>query len=240
MLPTLFNYEGRQLRMVTIENEPWFVAKDVCELLEINDTWNAVNRLSPAMKGTHTISTLGGNQEAMVISEPGVYKLVFTSRKPEAERFTDWLASEVIPQIRKTGVYVAPSVDSSMLFQIAKAMEEKEQRIAMLTPKAEYFDALVDRNLLTNFRDTAKELHIKESEFIAFLLEESYIYRDQSKKLKPYAKYVPSLFEIKEQTRDKWAGNQTLITPRGRETFRLLLGKEKEHNSNKESELRKR
>ncbi|WP_202798723.1 phage antirepressor KilAC domain-containing protein [Desulfosporosinus sp. OT] len=98
---------------------------------------------------------------------------------------------------------------------------EKEKQI--LIPKAEYFDALVDHNLLTNFRDTAKELKIKEHIFINWILDKGYVYRDAKGKLKPYADYVPALFEIKEKQRDKWAGTQTLITPRGRETFRLLL-----------------
>ena len=103
----------------------------------------------------------------------------------------------------------------------ALVASEKEKQI--LLPKAQYFDALVERNLLTNFRDTAKELKIKEGLFIVWLLDEEYVYRDLSKKLKPFAQHVPKLFEIKEWSNDKKAGNQTLITPRGRETFRLLL-----------------
>lgn len=95
----------------------------------------------------------------------------------------------------------------------------------IMQPKADYFDELVDRNLLTNFRETAKQLGIKEKSFICFLLEKKYIYRDKRGKLMPYAQYVESgLFEIKEQINEKthWAGTQTLITPKGRETFRLL------------------
>lgn len=107
--------------------------------------------------------------------------------------------------------------------RLAADLWEENQK---MLPKANYFDNLVDRNLLTNFRDTAKELHTKEGLFIDWLLDNEYIYRDQNKKLKPYAKYVPSLFELKEWGNDKKAGTQTLITPRGRETFRLLLGRE--------------
>lgn len=95
----------------------------------------------------------------------------------------------------------------------------------ILSPKAEYFDQLVDRNLLTNFRDTAKQLGIKEREFVKFLLEKKYIYRDKGGKLHPYAQKSDGLFEIKECFNEKtnWSGTQTLITPRGREAFRLLL-----------------
>lgn len=95
----------------------------------------------------------------------------------------------------------------------------------IMQPKADYFDELVDRNLLTSFRETAKQLDIKEKEFIAFLLEKKYIYRDKKGKLMPYADKNKGLFEIKETFNEKtqWSGTQTLITPKGRETFRLLF-----------------
>ncbi|KAJ50703.1 anti-repressor protein [Clostridium tetanomorphum] len=94
-----------------------------------------------------------------------------------------------------------------------------------MQPKAEYFDELVDRNLLTNFRDTAKELKVKEKVFISFLLNIRYVYRDKKQKLKPYADKNDGLFEIKEVKNERtgWVGTQTLITPKGRETFRLLI-----------------
>jgi len=93
-----------------------------------------------------------------------------------------------------------------------------------MRPKADYFDDLVERNLLTNFRDTAKELRIKQTDFILFLLNSKYIYRDQKGKLRPYSEHVDYLFEVKESINQKtgWTGTQTLVTPRGRETFRLL------------------
>lgn len=94
-----------------------------------------------------------------------------------------------------------------------------------MKPKAEYFDELVDRNLLTNFRDTAKELKVQEKLFIQFLLDKKYIYRDRKGRIKPYAEKNDQLFEIKEAKNEKtgWVGTQTLITPKGRETFRLLM-----------------
>jgi len=94
-----------------------------------------------------------------------------------------------------------------------------------MLPKAEYFDELVDRNLLTNFRDTAKELKIKEKTFIQFLINKKYVYRDKKGQLKPYGDKNIGLFEIKEAKNEKtgWVGTQTLITPKGRETFRLLI-----------------
>ena len=94
----------------------------------------------------------------------------------------------------------------------------------IMQPKAAYFDELVSRNLLTSFRETAKQLEIKEKEFIRFLVDKKYIYRDKKGKLMPYAEKNNGLFEMKESFNEKtqWSGTQTLITPKGRETFRLL------------------
>lgn len=94
----------------------------------------------------------------------------------------------------------------------------------IMAPKADYFDELVDRNLLTNFRETAKQLGIGEKAFIQFLLDKKYIYRDKRGKLMPYADKNNGLFEIKECFNEKtqWSGTQTLVTPKGREAFRLL------------------
>ena len=96
----------------------------------------------------------------------------------------------------------------------------------IMAPKADYFDELVDRNLLTSFRDTAKLLHIGQNTFIRYLLDRKYLYRDQSGKLMAYQKHIDDgLFELKERFNEKtnWKGTQPLVTPKGRETFRLLL-----------------
>lgn len=101
----------------------------------------------------------------------------------------------------------------------------KEENLVM-KPKAEYFDELVERNLLTSFRTTAKEFGIKESALIGWLIENKYIYRDQKNKLCAYAaQKTDGLFEEKEYTskHSTHAGTQTLITPKGRETFRILM-----------------
>lgn len=94
----------------------------------------------------------------------------------------------------------------------------------IMKPKAEYFDDLVDKNLLTGFRETAKELKVKEKAFVKFLIEHKYIFRDKKGKLQPNANKNNGLFEVKETKNEKtqWVGTQTLITPKGRETFRLL------------------
>lgn len=95
----------------------------------------------------------------------------------------------------------------------------------IMKPKADYFDELVERNTLTSFRETAKQLEVKEKSFIKFLLDHKYIYRDGKGKIMPYADKNYGLFEVKESFNEKtqWSGTQTLITPKGRETFRLLM-----------------
>lgn len=107
--------------------------------------------------------------------------------------------------------------------EVKKATAPLLGTIAEQQPKVAYFDDLVEKNLLTNFRDTAKELKIGQNEFIKWLTEKGYIYRDKKNQIKPKANHTPDLFELKEWVRGSKSGVQTLITPKGRETFRLLL-----------------
>lgn len=95
---------------------------------------------------------------------------------------------------------------------------------AIMAPKADYFDELVERNTLTNFRETAKQLNIPPKKFVTFLLDRKFIYRDKKGKLLPYEDKNDGLFEVKEcfNSKTQWSGTQTLVTPKGRETFRLL------------------
>jgi len=148
--------------------------------------------------------------------------------------FAQWLSpsfyiwcNDQIKELMTKGVVALPGDYLSALKALVVAEEEK-QRLALenssMRPKADYFDAIVDRNLLTNFRDTAKELHIKQTDFITWLEGRGFIYRDARKQIKPIAQCVEDgWFEMKEYTKGDHAGNQTLITPKGRETFRLLL-----------------
>jgi prophage antirepressor-like protein len=103
----LFEYQHKQVRTEYVDGQIWFYAKDVCEVLEIVNHRDAVSNLSDKMKrSVGSTDAIGRARDASVISEAGVYKLAFRSNKPEAEKFTDWVAGEVIPQIRKTGRYV--------------------------------------------------------------------------------------------------------------------------------------
>ena len=178
------------------------------------------------------------------IPENVFYRLAMKAKNETAERFQAFIADEVIPSIRRHGVYMTPEtleaaiLNPDTLIKLCTALKEEQDKRkaleaansaltmdnAVMKPKADYFDELVDRNLLTNFRETAKQLGIKEKEFIRFLMEKKYLYRDKRGKLMPYAEKNNGLFEIKECFNEKtqWSGTQTLITPKGKETFRLL------------------
>jgi prophage antirepressor-like protein len=101
-LPTEFRFDDSSVRTVVKDGEPWFVAKDVCEILDLEDPSMTVSRLDEDQRGKANVCTPGGQQQMLTVSESGLYSLIFTSRKPEAKRFRKWIASEVLPEIRKT------------------------------------------------------------------------------------------------------------------------------------------
>ena len=96
-LPTEFKFDESPVRVVLKHDEPWFVAKDVCDILEHSDPSMAVSRLDDDEQGTTNVRTPGGPQEVLTVSESGLYNLIFTSRKPEAKRFRKWVTGTVLP-----------------------------------------------------------------------------------------------------------------------------------------------
>lgn len=102
----VFNFGEHSVRVVVRDGEPWFVATDVAVALGYRDAANAGRILADHQKGTQIVSTPSGEQRVTIINESGLYRLVLRSRKPEAEKFSDWVTGEVLPAIRKTGVYV--------------------------------------------------------------------------------------------------------------------------------------
>lgn len=103
--PMLFNFDGLPIRSLKIKGEPWFVAADVAAVLEYRDAFNLARILDDDEKGTHVVSTPGGDQEMSTINESGLYAAILKSRKPEARKFRRWVTGEVLPSIRKTGGY---------------------------------------------------------------------------------------------------------------------------------------
>lgn len=238
------NSEFGEVRTMLIDGEPWFVGKDVAEALRYQNASKAISdHVDDEDKlNNESLSSLG-QRGGWLINESGLYSLILSSKLPSAKRFKHWVTAEVLPSIRKTGSYSLKDNVSVPSYQIEdpikraeawieeqkKALalkadnENKQKLIEEQKPKADYFDNLVDRNLLTNFRDTAKQLGIGQKTFINFLLEREYVYRDKAGKIKPYITYNHSLFEVKDYENNGHVGHQTLITPKGKETFKLLI-----------------
>ena len=213
----------------------YFCLTDVADVLEISNANPSRFNLDEAGVHKMYISYPSGSKQVTFINEPNLYRVIFRSNKEQAKQFQDWVFNEVLPTIRKTGAYMSeppqpvqpvPLTFAEALRALAdevEAHEHTQQQLAIAEPKVQYFDKLVERNLLTNFTTTAKEFGIKRKDLIDYLLDNGYIYRDQQGNLLPYAVHVPHLFEVKEYCKDHHSGTQTLITPKGRETLRLLL-----------------
>lgn len=232
----IFNNDRFEVRATMEGGEPLFVAADVCRALDHSNVTVALDRLDDDEKAKLNLGLTGGATNC--VTESGLYALVLGSRKPEAKQFKRWITHQVIPSIRKTGGYIAGQsqmTDSELmaaaLLLADRQIKERDARIstlsvqnAIMAPKADYFDELVERNTLTNFRETAKELGVPPKKFVEFLLVRKYLYRDKKGKLLPYEDKNNGLFEVKEAMNDKtkWSGTQTFVTPKGRETFRLL------------------
>lgn len=235
------NEQFGRVRTLEIENEPYFVGKDVAEILGYTNTRKAlIDHVDEEDKTSNETLRVNGTNLTL-INESGLYSLILKSKLPQAKQFKRWVTNEVLPSIRKHGLYATDELLDNpdfLIEAITKLKEEREKNLKLqainskleveneiMQPKAEYFDELVSRNLLTNFRDTAKMLQVKENVFIKFLLNKKYIYRDKKGKLVPYAYKNTGLFEVKETLNHKteWKGTQTSITPLGREHFRVLV-----------------
>lgn len=165
---SVFNFDSQAVRTLTRDGEPWFIAADVCEALDIGNNRDAVGRLDDDDKGVASTDTLGGPQEVTIINESGLYSLIFTSRKPEAKRFKKWVTSEVLPTIRKTGGY---SSDHALLkdqllaakdqiidlqSQILLSMQERKMQIR----KNENTVSAVEKNTEKVFKKVLAELRV--------------------------------------------------------------------------------
>lgn len=153
----VFNFENSEIRTQIVNNEPHFMLTDICKVLDIKNVSDAKSRLKKdGVVTTETIDKLGRRQNANFINESNLYKVIFQSRKTNAENFTDWVTSEVLPTIRKHGAYMTPEkieealTDPDTIIQLAtnlkKEREEKlllEQQIAEYEPKVNYLDMIL-------------------------------------------------------------------------------------------------
>ena len=170
----VFNFHGQEVRTVTIDNDPYFSNADVCKILDINNPSQALKRLKQdGVITNEVIDGLGRKQDMKFVSESNLYKLIFQSKKKEAEAFTDWVTSEVLPAIRKHGLYAIDDLLDNPDMAIAalqklkeerqlrlKAQEEvaqKNQIIQELQPKATYYDLVLQNKSLVAISVIAKD-----------------------------------------------------------------------------------
>ena len=223
-----FCFEQKTVRTQQINGESFFCLKDICNILDIKNYNDCKNRLNE--KGVVITDTLtkGGKQQVIFINESNLYKIAFQSRKPEAEKFTDWVTSEVLPTIRKTGKYEALSpeqvvanaliVANNLLQQKEKLLQEATYTIESQKPKVAAHDLLINTTDLVSMRVCAKEIKVPEKKFISYLLENGFLYRDGMGKLIPYAKpKVNGLFDVKTifSPDGQHTYYQTMVTPEG-------------------------
>lgn len=220
---TPFNFHGSEVRTILRDGEPWFIAADVCRVLELSNTSKACESLDDEEKGITNGDTLGGTQQVLIINESGLYALTFKSRKPEAKAFKKWVTAEVLPAIRKTGSFIS---HPSALRLLADKIEENEKlqlTIAQQQPAVEYVERFVKAEGLFGIRETAKILGLQQNAFIALCFERKVLFRENGS-LQPFAQWLDAgYFAIKTGEANEHAYKQTRFTSRGIEWVRRYI-----------------
>lgn len=229
-----FDFKGAALRTLTDEaGEPWFVAKDVCDILEISNPSDALKRLDDDERSRFN---LGRQGETNIVNEAGLYSLVLGSRKPEAHEFKRWVTHEVLPSIRKHGAYMTQqTLDKALnspdfLIQLATKLKEEQERVRELEPKARFADAVAASDGTCLVGELAKMLRqngldIGQNRLFAQLREDGYLGKTGSNRNVPTQKAMDLvLFRIKETAITHSDGHVTInrtakVTGKGRTYF---------------------
>ena len=213
----VFEYKGTSVRTIERDGEAWFVAKDVCDVLEIRNVADALSSLDDDEKGIAKTDTLGGKQNVSVISEPGLYALVLKSRKPEAKEFSRWVRHEVLPAIRKHGGYLTPAkmeealLNPDVIIRLAQELKAERAKVAELSeqveasrPKvifADAMDASQESILIGNLAKVLKQngVEIGQNRLFVWLREHGYLMNCKGERWnQPTQKAMDAgLFEVK-------------------------------------------
>lgn len=212
-----FNYESNEVRTISIDGEPWWIAKDVCSILDLNNVSMALDGLEDDEKGISKVDTLGGKQNMAIINESGLYSLILRSNKPEAKKFKKWVTSEVLPSIRKTGKY---EIESDPAKLISLALVAANKILTEQKPLVEFAEAVRESKDGKLIREFAKSLNpaTGEKRLFAWLREQGILLQDSTE---PNQRYVDmGIFETRPSTWKDKSGNEhvnytTLITGKG-------------------------
>lgn len=205
------------VRAIACNGDPWFVAKDVCECLELGNPRSSLALLDEDEKGVHSVDTPGGKQEMTIVSEPGLYSLILRSRKPEAKAFKRWVTHDVIPSIRKRGLYATPQTVEAMLadpdtaIKLLTSLKEERAKSAALAAKVEqdapkvlFADSVAASRSSILIGDLAKLLvqngvKIGQNRLFVYLREKGFLIQSGSRKNTPTQRSMEmGLFEVKE------------------------------------------
>lgn len=241
-LPQVFNFNGAQIRTIEKDDQPWFVLKDVCSVLDIDQVAGIKRRLSEDVISNHPLPTAGGLQQTTIINEDGLYDVILESRKPEARSFRKWVTSEVLPSIRKHGAYMTPETiektltNPDYLIRLATAMKEEQQRrisaeakIEIDRPKVIFAEALETSNDTILIGELAKLLRqngieIGEKRLFALLRDEGYLGKKGEYYNIPTQRSMElGLFQIQTRTINSSSGSKvtktTKVTGKGQIYF---------------------
>lgn len=232
------NNEFGEVRTTVIDDEPYFSLSDVCRILDIKNSRQAKTRLNDKGVITNDILTNGGTQKSDFINESNLYKLVFQSRKPEAERFADWVTSEVLPAIRKHGAYMTDGViertltDPDYLIMLATNLKEEKAKRALAEavnernkPKVLFADTVSASKRSCLMGELAKMISqeairqgkldkkIGQNKLFAWMRNKGYLCKGGERRNQPKQAYVEQgLFEIKKGTRLDGQGNNVVTS----------------------------
>lgn len=247
----LFNFEGNEVRTLKVNDEPYFVGKDVANILGYSRTADAIrSHVDPEDKGVGEIQTPGGRQKLQIINESGLYSLILSSKMPNAKRFKRWVTSEVLPAIRKHGAYmtdekafdVVNNKDglASLLQQAADQLRAKDIQIEKMKPKALFADSVATSKSTVLIGELAKILRgngvdIGATRLFEWMRDHGYLIKRKGSdwNMPTQRAMNQGLFEIKETTINHSNGSISIsktpkVTGKGQQYFinKFLKGRE--------------
>ena len=184
----VFNFNQKDVRIIELDGEPWWVAKDVCDVLDILDTSQAIERLEEDEKLIRKLYVSGQDREIWIVNESGLYSLIIRSNKPEAKQFKRWITHDVLPTIRKHGKYETPKNDFEI---ILLGYEKLMSKVKELEPKGEAFDTFMSAKNSQPLGEVAKLFGIGRNIFIRMLREHELLMNNNV----PYQMYM-KYFEV--------------------------------------------